>query len=234
MGLAFQTAENAHARVPKRTSSYRPSFMPPRATEDVAHHKGGRCACGGTCPHCRSHGGHVARATDRWMHHPSGTDDLTDTDLTVPRAEGDAGVAAPVPADAGAPEASCCDKAFTKGLARSDYGGVICCKNVKHSCVWPSNMSSALTNAKAKSISIDCARVHEDDHHDDVDCTGADVERPSFKAGKNAKAEECSAYTKEVACFDAHLADCGDDETCKTQIRARRATKKGQADSNCA
>jgi hypothetical protein len=95
-------------------------------------------------------------------------------------------------------------------------------------------MSAALTNAKAKSISIDCARVHEDTHHDDIDCTGAAVERPGFKAGKNARAEECIAYKAEVACFDAHLVDCGDDADCKTQIRDRRATKKGQADANCA
>jgi hypothetical protein len=163
---------------------------------------------------------------------PAGTDDLSETDLTVPRAGGDAG--APAPSDAGAPEPSCCDKAFAKGLAGTDYGGVICCKNVKHSCVWPSNMSSALTNAKARSISIDCARVHEDTHHDDIDCTGAEVERPGFKAGKNAKAEECIAYKAEVACFDAHLTDCGDDAECKKQIQDRRAIKQGQADSNCA
>jgi len=166
---------------------------------------------------------------------PTATDDLTQTDLTVPRAEGDAGTAVPkdAGAPAGAPAPSCCDQAFSKGLAASDYGGVICCNNVKHSCVWPSNMSSALTNAKARSIAIDCARVHEDTHHDDIDCTGADVERPSFKAGKNAKAEECTAYTAEVSCFDSRLADCGGVAECEAQVKARRATKKGQADANC-
>ena len=173
---------------------------------------------------------------------PAGTDDLTQTDLTVPRAGGDAGTPTPTdsgaPKDAGTPDAgppaSCCDLAFSKGLAGSDYGGVICCKNVKNTCVWPSNMSAALTNAKARSISIDCARVHEDTHHDDIDCTGADVERPSFKAGKNARAEECIAYKAEVACFDAHVADCGEDADCKTQMRDRRTTKQGQANANCA
>jgi len=203
------------------------------------------CTCGGGCPRCR------AKSENAGTPRPAGTDDLSETDLTVPRANGDAGVGTPsdagttppdagvrTPPDAGAadaaPEQSCCDKAFANGLARSDYGGVICCKNVKHSCVWPSNMSAALTNAKARSISIDCARVHEDTHHDDIDCTGADVERPGFKAGKTARAEECTAYRAEVACFDAHLADCGGDADCSTQIRDRRAVKQGQADSNCA
>jgi hypothetical protein len=174
--------------------------------------------------HVRVRPAAIASASMNVPKGPSGTDDLTETDLSVPRAEG----------DAGAPEPTCCDKAFTKGLAGGDYGGVICCKNVKYSCVWPSNMSSALTNAKARSISIDCARVHEDTHHDDIDCTGAEVERPGFKAGKNAKAEECTAYKTEVACFDSHLADCGDDAECKKQIRDRRGVKQGQADSNCA
>jgi hypothetical protein len=194
------------------------------------------CACGGECPRCRRQARLGVAATDLLMLRPAGTDDLTETDLTVPRAEGDAGV--PAPADAGvpggAPSPSCCDQAFAKGLAASDYGGVICCKNVKHSCVWPSNMSSALTNARARSISIDCARVHEDTHHDDIDCTGAEVERPGFKAGKNARAEECIAYRAEVACFDAHLTDCSGDAACESQIRARRITKQGQADANCA
>jgi hypothetical protein len=215
--------------------------MPPAASlrEDVRHRRGHQCACGGTCPHCRAQSSHEPAAIDLWLGRPAATDDLDDTDLSVPNAEGDAGTAtadagAPVPADSGAPEASCCDKAFTKGLAKTAYGGVICCKNVKHSCVWPSNMSSALTNAKAKSISIDCARVHEDTHHDDIDCTGAEVERPSFKKDKNAKAEECVAYKAEVKCFDNHLADCGDDKDCQTQIKDRRKTKQGQADSNCA
>ena len=234
MGLSFQPVERSSQRFPGRTASRHSPREPLRAADDRHHrHKG--CACGGTCPQCRAQARREVAATDYWRHGPSGTDDLSDDDLTVPRAKGDAGVLerADAGAPAGAPEPSCCDKAFSAGLAGTDYGGVICCKNVKHSCVWPSNMSSALTNAKAKSISIDCARVHEDTHHDDIDCTGADVERPSFKAGKDPKAEECKAYKAEVACFDAHLADCGDDADCKKQITDRRKTKQGQADSNC-
>jgi len=238
MRHAFHTAAKSPSRSPRRTASQMPLFTqrPTRGSHDLLHSNGDRCACGGSCPHCRSHTRLGIGAADRLMLRPAATDDLTETDLTVPRANGDGGV--PAPADAGtpggAPAPSCCDQAFAKGLAASDYGGVICCNNVKHSCVWPSNMSSALTNAKARAISIDCARVHEDTHHDDVDCTGAGVERPAFKAGKNAKAEECIAYKAEVACFDAHLADCGDEATCKSQIQARRTTKQGQADANCA
>lgn len=205
--------------------------QPVGTSRDLPHAKGGHCTCGGSCPHCRAHA-HGLESADPSTRRPGATDDLSETDLTVPRATADAGVAAP--ADAGAPAPSCCDQAFSRGLAASDYGGVICCNGVKHSCVWPSNMSAALTNARARSISIDCARVHEDTHHNDIDCTGAAVERPGFKAGKNARAEECTAYTAEVACFDAHLADCGGDAECTRQIRARRATKQGQADANCA
>lgn len=189
-------------------------------------------ACDSSCPPGRSQIRFGPEMAEIPVPRPAGTDNLTETDLTVPRAEGDAGV--PAPAGGGTPAPSCCDQAFAKGLAASDYGGVICCNNVKHSCVWPSNMSSALTNAKARSISIGCARVHEDTHHDDIDCTGADVERPAFKAGKDPKAEECIAYRAEVACFDANLTDCGEDATCKSQIRARRTIKQGQADANCA
>lgn len=238
MGYAFQTTDRSRLRSAGHASIRLPTVARPPvpASRDVLRPRAPSCACGGSCPRCRSQIGAGTAGTDVSMPWPAATDDLTETDLTVPRAEGDGGAQAPMDAAApgGAPAPSCCDEAFTKGLAASDYGGVICCKNVKHSCVWPSNMSSALTNGKARSISIDAARVHEDTHHDDIDCTGADVERPAFKAGKNAKAEECIAYKAEVAYFDAHLADCGDDADCKSQIQARRATKQGQADANCA
>ena len=250
MGHTFLTLEQSVLRSPRRTSN---RLFPLRqsvpSSQDILQRKADRCACGGTCPHCRSQTPVAPEAAYSQAPRPAGTDDLTETDLTVPRADGDAGVPTPMdagPGDAGVPEPgdagpvagtpapSCCDQAFSMGLAASDYGGVICCNNVKHSCVWPSNMSSALTNATARSISIGCARVHEDTHHDDVDCTGAAVERPGFKAGKNARAEECTAYRAEVACFDARLNDCGSDATCRSQIQARRATKQGQADANCA
>ena len=48
------------------------------------------CSCGGTCPHCRAQA--MRRAmTERPTPRPAGTDNLEETDLTVPRA-GDAGV----------------------------------------------------------------------------------------------------------------------------------------------
>jgi hypothetical protein len=234
MGHALQRAAASRSRSPDRTLRAVPIVRPTPGAGDLLHRKGDRCACGGSCPRCRSEARPGASALDRAI--PGATDDLDETDRTIPHAEGDAGVAAPADAGTarGTPPASCCDQAFANGLARSDYGGVICCNNVKHSCVWPSNMSSALTNARARSISIGCARVHEDTHHDDVDCTGADVERPGYKAGKDARAEECIAYRAEVACFNARLTDCGDDADCQSQIRARRGIKQGQADSNCA
>ena len=204
------------------------------------------CACGGGCPHCQAMAGqHAAsgaldgvrsparslgaREERRSNSIPSGTDDLDETDTTMPHATGDGGV----PADAGTPVASCCDQAFTAGLARTDYGGVICCSNVKHTCVWPSNFSAALTNASARTIAATCARVHEDTHHDDIDCTGAALERPSYKAGKDARAEECTAYRAEAACLTSHLGDCGADAACTSQTTSRRDTKNSQAASNC-
>ncbi|SRR6266436_3899301 len=166
----------------------------------------------------------------------AGTDNLDETDTTIPHATGDAGVSdagvRDAGADAGTP-ASCCDRAFSAGLAGTDYGGVICCTNVKNSCVWPSNFSAALTNATARTIAATCALAHEDTHHDDIDCTGAAVERPGFKAGKNARAEECTAYRAEAACLTNHFGDCGGDATCTSQTTSRRDTKKQQAADNC-
>jgi hypothetical protein len=91
-----------------------------------------------------------------------------------------------------------------------------------------------LTNGQARTIATVCARLHEDTHHDDIDCTGAAMERPNFKAGKDPRAEECTAYTTEVACLTSHLADCGADAECTRQITDRREVKRGQARSNCA
>jgi hypothetical protein len=222
----------SRAPAPKQPVFAPVMVLPARGVGAVIQRKSA-CACGGGCPHCRAmagqHAASGAQEERRSNSIPSGTDDLDETDTTMPHATGDGGV----PADAGTPVASCCDQAFTAGLARTDYGGVICCSNVKHTCVWPSNFSAALTNASARTIATTCARVHEDTHHDDIDCTGAALERPNFKAGKNARAEECTAYRAEAACLTSHLGDCAADAACTSQTTSRRDTKNSQATSNC-
>jgi hypothetical protein len=216
------------------------------------------CACGGGCSRCsegkrepehaKSISGfdplrsptsaHLARSAFGGIQRVAGTDRLDEMDTTVPHAMEDAfpsidGSTSPTPmTPPAAPPASCCDQAIAGGLMRSDYGAVICCNNVKHSCVHPANFSG-LSNATARSIATGCAREHEDTHQHSVDCTGAAVERPNWRAGENIRAGECTAYRAESACLTRRLPDCGSDAECTTQINARIVTKDSQAAANC-
>ncbi|MEO8597315.1 MAG: hypothetical protein ABI759_28610 [Candidatus Solibacter sp.] len=52
--------------------------------------------------------------------------------------------------------------------------------------------------------------------------------RPGWKAGKDARAGECTAYTAEANCLTNHLGHCGTDAECTRQITARRDTKRTQ------
>jgi hypothetical protein len=147
--------------------------------------------------------------------------------------------APPGPAPAGpaappaAPAADCCTKAQNAGLDSGDYGGIICCKNAKSVCVWQSNINRVVANAKAQPIVAGCVRVHEATHRNQVDCTGADVERPNFRAGVDPNAAECAAYTVEVPCYENNIGRCGTDADCRSQVQSELDFAKSQKAKFC-
>lgn len=140
--------------------------------------------------------------------------------------------AAQAPARA-AGRGACCSSALSSGLDSGDYGGIVCCNNVKHSCVWYRNINRRVRNAAARTIVAHCVRVHENTHLNDVDCTGAAVERPGWRADRVANAEECTAYRAEVACYNRRIRNCGDDADCKRDVRRERRFARSQINVLC-
>ncbi len=85
--------------------------------------------------------------------------------------------------------------------------------------MWTANINRTVTNPTAQRIVAQCVRVHEATHRDQVDCTGADVERPNFRSGVDPNASECTAYSAEVPCYESHIDECGTDATCRSQVQ---------------
>jgi hypothetical protein len=163
--------------------------------------------------------------------------DNDDDSLPYPRAEGHTPAPAPpvFPPNPPPPvtEATCCDKALQQGLDGGDYGGIICCKNRRNVCVWQSNINKTVTNSKAQKIVGKCVRAHEKTHKDQVECTGADVERPPFKPGVDPKKAECDAYKVEVQCYKDSIDDCNTDSDCRKQVQKEWDFAKKQIKKYC-
>jgi hypothetical protein len=141
---------------------------------------------------------------------------------------------APGPAPTAAPSpGACCDTALARGLDAGDLGGIICCNNTKIACVWQANINRHVTNAAARPIVERCVRVHETTHLGQVDCTGAAVERPNFRAGVDPDASECTAYRAEIQCYNARLNDCGTDTACRAQVTEELAFAQRQVRAFC-
>lgn len=139
----------------------------------------------------------------------------------------------PPPPGNPAPAADCCTAALNAGLDRGDWGGIICCNNVKRACVWQSNINRTVTNSTAQGIVGGCVLVHEQTHLNQVDCTGAAVERPNFKPGVDPKQAECNAYQAEASCYANNIGNCGADADCKTQVQAQWDFAKQQIRKYC-
>ena len=127
----------------------------------------------------------------------------------------------------------CCARAQAAGLDGGDYGGIICCNGVKHNCVWQSNINANVSNATARRIVAACVRRHEATHLSDVDCTGAALERPPFKAGKNPNREECAAYRVESRCYRNRIGGCGKNRACRRQVRSEWRFARQQIRALC-
>jgi hypothetical protein len=148
----------------------------------------------------------------------------------APAAGGEAIATAP---DFGLSRPSCCDQAQEAGLDRRHYGGVVCCNGVKHFCVWPANLPVPITNAKAREVITTCAREHEHTHRDDVNCTGAPLERPGWPAGKDTLSEECTAYDAEHQCLYRHYPDCEGDMLCEMQVMGQIGYTESRVLEHC-
>jgi len=163
----------------------------------------------------------------------SASQDLGSSPAPVAQTNADAGAG---PIDAGLPggiATDCCTDAFNRGLAKDDYGGIICCNNVKNACVWQGNINRNVTNSSAQLIVADCVLAHESTHLDQVDCTGAAVERPNFKPGVDPKAAECNAYKVESSCYNGNISNCGTDADCKAQVQKEWDFAKKQIKKYC-
>jgi hypothetical protein len=123
---------------------------------------------------------------------------------------------------------SCCEAAKRQGMDNGHWGGVVCCDGNKSTCVWRNDDGSS-----GSGIIQHCLEVHEQTHLDDIVCTTAAVcgpERPGYDTtGKNAKTEECEAYTAELQCLEAGISDC-DSLPTQAERDACRATVQNVID----
>lgn len=106
------------------------------------------------------------------------------------------------------------------GCDKGDIGGVICCNGKTVTCIWipATGPGSNLIN--------ECFEAHEKDHFDDITCDGCgkgQICRPPFKKGKNPNDEECSAYKKEIACYNKNKKKCSDKSLTPQQQKDCRA-----------
>ncbi len=129
------------------------------------------------------------------------------------------------------PAGDCCSAALAAGLDGGDFGGVICCNNTKHACVWSSNIPAG--NATARGVIAGCVGEHEAVHLNHVDCTGAALERPPFKPGISPADGECAAYLVEIACYQRRIGECGCDAACRAEVQHELDFACTQAAANC-
>ncbi len=125
------------------------------------------------------------------------------------------------PGKAPAKDRDCCAESKTANLDNGDVAGVICCDKKKHACLWISGGATGATDPDAVKIIDACGIVHEENHFDDIDCPdGKGPDRPNFKAGKDAAAEEKKSYQAEQKCLEGKLADCGKNASCTKEVKA--------------
>jgi RHS repeat-associated protein len=99
-----------------------------------------------------------------------------------------------------------CATAKANCPAISNLGGtVICVGNTKVSCVlWTPGTSPGDSSLAT------CIKEHEDDHHQDVDCSNCPSGQICVPAipGPNVNSAECRAYGVEVACLKRERGKC--------------------------
>jgi hypothetical protein len=184
------------------------------------------------CPACEEEGKPHRVASDN-----------PDSELLFPRQPGtDAGAPAPTgpiaapgatPQAGGGSAGDCCSAALAQHLDQGDLGGIICCNGTKIACVWQANLNREVSDAASRPIVERCVRVHESTHLGQVDCTGAAVERPNFRAGVDANASECAAYRAEIQCYNARINDCGTDTGCRNAVTTELAFAQRQRTAFC-
>lgn len=87
------------------------------------------------------------------------------------------------------------------GLAGDNEGGAICCNYKVYNCVWNSNVPK---HPRPNQAIIDCIQAHENSHRPEVDCSKTLFDwAPPSAASQGEQADECKAYTIEIACYAA-------------------------------
>lgn len=99
-----------------------------------------------------------------------------------------------------------CDTACDQVDDQGHAGGVVCCCGEKMVCIWDQNIDPWYSDPAIKK----CLRPHEEDHFDDISCSGCAPDRPPFDdpSGPNINAEECSAHQVELNCLQGELETC--------------------------
>lgn len=109
-----------------------------------------------------------------------------------------------------------------------------CLNGRKITCVWD---TVAERDPLADQGMKACILEHENDHHDDIDCsdcTPGFVCRPNFSLGRAPKVEECKAYAIEIQCLISYYNLCKT-VACRQQVlsRVRQMCEAAEALQRC-
>ena len=123
----------------------------------------------------------------------------------------------------------CRNPCQAKNISNGDAGGVVCCDGVKWACAWAQLPPTAGTVA-ARTLRT-CSTIHEVSHWKDIECPCEGISRGM---SSNAKASECAAYTKSVACVLRLRPQCNGDRICEYYVDDMLRQWTNLRNANCA
>lgn len=115
-----------------------------------------------------------------------------------------------------------CEK-FRQMRARQERyvssGGIVCCGGVKYVCTWGADLES---HPRVKQIMERCIRDHERLHLPKESCPDCEcgVTPVRQRPMRELCQDEVVAHAASVACYEAALAECGDDQVCSEKVKA--------------
>jgi RHS repeat-associated protein len=132
------------------------------------------------------------------------------------------------------PCADPCGEAKRLNRDMGDIGGVVCCGGKAFVCLWKSGGSTGAGKGLASEITDECARVHENAHVPDVDCSKSkDFDRGGPKPGVKNTISECKAFKAQSACLKNSIKRCDGNPQCIADVLMELKYVKLNIDQLC-
>ncbi len=126
----------------------------------------------------------------------------------------------------------CCEDGDTFFNPGRSQGGTMCCLGRKVSCVWVLGGRTDVNDPDAKEIIDHCSFVHEDSHHQDVECNpDRPIDRP--RPIIPLPATECHAFRAQIHCIEFFSRNCGSSNNCERELEEELIELGKLRDENC-